>query len=148
MARKSEGVKLEKSTGWYRCCVNGKRPRLSKNKREAERLYRRLLADADLPGSRVSIEKRTKITVGECCRKFIQHMKRQSKEGTAEFYLGHLKAFEQEIGSSTSVSDLILAHVTEWIDKRYYSSDRDKPYSPNTIVGAKRCVKRCFAWCE
>lgn len=148
MARKSEGVKLEKSTGWYRCCVNGKRPRLSKNKREAERMYRKLLADADQRNARTSIEQRTKITVGECCRKFLQHTKRTAKETTFGFYRDHLRHFEASIGSKKRVSDLILAHATEWIDERYFSGRRDKPYSENTIVGARRCVKRCFEWCE
>lgn len=146
MARQSKGITYEKSTGWYRCCVNGKRPRLSKDKREAERMYRKLVADADNPSRRSTRRVTGQVTVGECLRAFLNHVKLNLAPNTLVKHRPALRSFEQFAGSKTPVNKLVVGDATRWINQEYLS--RDESLSRNTIVKTRASLKTCFKWCQ
>jgi site-specific recombinase XerD len=146
MPRRSQGIYFEKDSGWWRCRINGKRTRLSKDKQEAERLYRKLMVDADDPAQRERRRLAGDVTVGECLRRYLLHVKRTKAKTTLAAIKPNLVSFEKFIGSRTPVCRLILNDATRWIETCYLDADHE--YSHSHLVGLRSRLKRAFEWCR
>jgi len=75
---------------------------------------------------------------------FLDHCKSENSEATFDWYLYFFKAFKAWLtheGLVLDVSDLIPAHITNWLKS-------EKKWSKSTKNGAVRAIRRAFRWLD
>lgn len=133
---KKPGPWRRKQDGWYYATLDGKKVRLSKDHKEAMRLYHKEQARrAEVrrgPSSPVEAP-----TVAELLDAFLVHVEANQSRATLELRLAHLKSFNKRYGEMSS--DAVRPyHATAWLDR--------PSWGPSMRAMALASLKRAYNW--
>lgn len=116
----------------------GKRQvRLSKNEREAERMYEKLRE----AGQPIGFDHPAR----QLYREFLQWCQQHQSQTTYEWYKLHIESFCDSIGN-LRISQLKPHHVEDWVHARFKPKKSGEPCSPNTIIAGIRACIRPMNW--
>lgn len=103
-------VWFRKQTGWWMTTVRGKKIKLARDKKEAEKAFHLLLATDEAPEE--SAHRRPSFRI--VADRFLEHSKGTNEEGTYLSHKRYLQSFCDHIGNKKA-PDLKGHHVTTWL---------------------------------
>src|SRR4051794_1994485 len=109
MSRKPT-VWFRKQTGWYYTTLNGKKVRLSREKKAAEKAFHDMLAQAEPEPTPVA----ARISFRKLADLYLDYTRQAKADKTFAHQLHFLKSFTARIGAK-AVLDLKPGDVTAWL---------------------------------
>ena len=120
----------------YYVKIGGKRLKLSEDKKEADKLFHKMMANPEQPPEAADVSVPFAVEIMD---QFFAWVKDHRAKGTAEWYRLVLEPFAKTIKHLT-IDELKPCHVEDWVQKQ--------DWKPATRRGAITAIKRCFRWAE
>jgi hypothetical protein len=109
-------VWYRKHDGWYYATINGKKTKLARTKKEAERAFHALLSQA--PDDDDELPKQTPLlSFTKLADLYLDHCQREKDRKTYELQRHFLQSFSDFLGRRKA-TDLKPRHVSEWLATR------------------------------
>lgn len=124
---------LRKQTGDWYATIRGRKLRLSKDRKEAERLFHRLKAEEEPPARAVAAP-----TFRKLADLYIEEGRREKSEKTFKLRLHFLQSFCDHVGRRRA-DELKVHMASEWLN-------RCDTWGRSTRATAVRVLKACLNW--